>query len=231
MMGTGRQRKDDRQLQDRISDLTDCLLIHIWSFLNTREAVQTCILSKRWINLWKTLPTLTLDCYKFSDHQTFENFLSMFLSLRDHSTALCALLLNNYHCHFGDGSVYRMVIEYAFTHNVQHFKINYTTAKCFLSCFFSSHTLTSLTLTGVDLLLPHHRDQIFPYSLSFPVLTTLILKHVAFRRSDDGCVDPISSFNMLTTLIIDECVLVDNAQNLRISNTKLVNLTICVYDF
>ncbi|XP_039684842.1 putative F-box/LRR-repeat protein At3g18150 isoform X3 [Medicago truncatula] len=234
MMGTRRQRKrqpkDDSQIQDRISVLADCLLIHILSFLNTREAVQTCILSKRWINLWKTLPTLTLDCYQFSDCEIYENFLFMFLSLRDHSTALSALLLHNNH--FENISLYQMVIEYAFTHNVQHFKINYTTAELFSPFFLSSHTLTSLTLTGEDLLLPGPRfDQIFPHSLSFPTLTTLSLKHLVFGCNDDGCVDPFSTFNMLTTLIIDKCVLVDNAQNLRISSTKLVNLTICVYDF
>ncbi|KEH19933.1 hypothetical protein MTR_8g062850 [Medicago truncatula] len=84
----------------------------------------------------------------------------------------------------------------------------------------------------LDLLLPGPRfDQIFPHSLSFPTLTTLSLKHLVFGCNDDGCVDPFSTFNMLTTLIIDKCVLVDNAQNLRISSTKLVNLTICVYDF
>ena len=231
MMGTRRQRKDDSQIQDRISDLTDCLLIHILSFLNNREAVQTCILSKRWINLWKTLPILTLNCYQFSDQQIVKNFLSMFLSLRDHSTALSALLLHN--SHFRNISLYKMVTEYAFTHNVQHFKIDYTTAELFLPFFFSSRTLTSLTLTGANLLPPrrYRYDQIFPHSLSFPALTTLSLKHLAFHRNDDGCVDPFSAFNKLTTLIIDECVLVDNAQNLRISSTKLVNLTICVYNF
>ncbi|KEH15921.1 F-box/RNI/FBD-like domain protein, putative, partial [Medicago truncatula] len=193
MMGTRRQRKrqpkDDSQIQDRISVLADCLLIHILSFLNTREAVQTCILSKRWINLWKTLPTLTLDCYQFSDCEIYENFLFMFLSLRDHSTALSALLLHNNH--FENISLYQMIY-----------------------CF------PVLALT-----------KYLSHSLSFPTLTTLSLKHLVFGCNDDGCVDPFSTFNMLTTLIIDKCVLVDNAQNLRISSTKLVNLTICVYDF
>ncbi|RHN56946.1 hypothetical protein MtrunA17_Chr5g0434961 [Medicago truncatula] len=115
----------------------------------------------------------------------------MFLSLRDHSTALSALLLHN--SHFRNISLYQMVTEYAFTHNVQHFKINYTTAKLFSPSFFSSRTLKSLTLIGVNLFLPRRIDQIFPHSLSFPALTTLSLKHLAFGCNDDGCVDPNTS--------------------------------------
>lgn len=46
---------------DRISDLPDEMLQHILSFLGTRKAVQTSLLSKRWVNLWASLPCINID--------------------------------------------------------------------------------------------------------------------------------------------------------------------------
>jgi len=122
MVETGSQRKRRRYEQDRIIDLSDCVLLHTLSFLNVKEAVQTCILSKKWINLWKTLSTLTLSTVQFSTLQSFRQFISMFLSLRDHSTDIHALSLHN--SHFIGQNLYLKIIEYAFSHNVQHFRIN-----------------------------------------------------------------------------------------------------------
>ncbi|KAJ3684189.1 hypothetical protein LUZ61_013353 [Rhynchospora tenuis] len=42
----------------RISSLPDDVLTHILTFLSTREAVQTCLLSKRWRNAWASVPVL-----------------------------------------------------------------------------------------------------------------------------------------------------------------------------
>ncbi|XP_078154545.1 F-box/FBD/LRR-repeat protein At4g00160-like isoform X2 [Carex rostrata] len=44
--------------RDRISGLPDPLLTHILSFLPIEEAVCTCILAKRWIKVWASLPVL-----------------------------------------------------------------------------------------------------------------------------------------------------------------------------
>jgi len=226
------------QIQDRISDLSDCVLLHILSFLNAKEAVQTCILSKRWINLWKTLSTLTLSVDHFGTNQRLKRFLSMLLSLRDHSTDIHSLVV---HEDIMDHNLYQKIIEYAFSRNIQHFQIHYTPFNLLPSCFFSSLTLTSLTLTGINLMLPR-QHQIFPcshsQSFNFPALTTLSLKHLCFccndndNDNDNGSfVDPFSTFNMLNTLIIDHCALRGNAQNLRISCTKLVNLTLHMCPF
>jgi len=157
----------------------------------------------------------------------------MLLSLRDHSTDIHALSLHK--SHYISQNLYIKIIEYAFSHNVQHFRINYTHINCLPSCFFSSHTLTSLSLTGINFMVPGSH-QIFPcshsQSFNFPALTTLSLKYLSFccNDNDNGSfVDPFSTFNMLNTLIIDRCVLRGNAQNLCISCTKLVNLTLHMY--
>ncbi|EEC66512.1 hypothetical protein OsI_32628 [Oryza sativa Indica Group] len=50
---------------DWISDLPDEILHRIMSFLNARQAVQTCVLSRRWRNLWRTVPCINADCKEF----------------------------------------------------------------------------------------------------------------------------------------------------------------------
>lgn len=48
--------------QDRISQLNNEILILILSLLSLMEAGRTCVLSKRWTNLWKHLRCLHIDC-------------------------------------------------------------------------------------------------------------------------------------------------------------------------
>ena len=50
---------------DRISNLPDELRVHILTFLRIKEAVQTCVLSKRWKKTWASLPILLFDLNKF----------------------------------------------------------------------------------------------------------------------------------------------------------------------
>ncbi|KAG5133903.1 hypothetical protein JHK82_025091 [Glycine max] len=58
--------KDDR---DKISELPDNILLHMMNFMDTREAVQTCVLSNRWNNLWKRLTE-----YMFADVENLEHY-------------------------------------------------------------------------------------------------------------------------------------------------------------
>ncbi|XVF41190.1 hypothetical protein PTKIN_Ptkin01aG0260200 [Pterospermum kingtungense] len=49
----------------RISNLDDDLLHKILSFLDTKYAVQTCVLSKRWNFLCRTLPYLHFNMFAY----------------------------------------------------------------------------------------------------------------------------------------------------------------------
>ncbi|CAL4983549.1 unnamed protein product [Urochloa decumbens] len=50
---------------DRLSALPDCLIHVIMSFMKSRQAVQTCVLSRRWRYLWHSVPCLDIDFDEF----------------------------------------------------------------------------------------------------------------------------------------------------------------------
>lgn len=80
---------------DRISNLPDSILCHILSFLPTKNAVGTSILSTRWQDLWTSVTSLDFDdsvlfhdryefdsCYDTVNF-SFMNFVNRVLLLRD----------------------------------------------------------------------------------------------------------------------------------------------------
>ncbi|PRQ38755.1 putative F-box domain, leucine-rich repeat domain, L domain-containing protein [Rosa chinensis] len=66
--------------KDKISQLPDDTLSHILSLLPTRDAVRTTILSKRWNNLWISIPNLGFDPHEVSSDKCGE-FVDGVLSL------------------------------------------------------------------------------------------------------------------------------------------------------
>ncbi|XP_004516420.1 putative F-box/FBD/LRR-repeat protein At1g78760 isoform X1 [Cicer arietinum] len=222
-MKTRRRNYNEDEIKDRLSDLPDCVLLHILSFLSAKESVQTCVLSTRWKNLWKYLPTLTLTSYpQFKTLKGFTNFVSRILSLRDHSTALHTL---HFHRHgIVQPHLLQRIIKYAVSQNVQQMCIHvYCDIEHFPPCFFSCQTLTSLTLYVEQPGIFPQRT-LFSYSLNMPALTSLTLSFFNFR----GGAEPFLACPKLKRLFISDCDVLDK-QNLYISSTTLVDLTIHCY--
>ncbi|XP_045822434.1 F-box/FBD/LRR-repeat protein At1g16930-like [Trifolium pratense] len=206
--------------EDRLSDLPDGVLHHILSFSDAKQAVQSCILSKRWKNLWKTLPTLKLTSRQFTTRRAFTKFVSHILSHRDASTSLYTF--DFHRAGFIAPQLLKRILKYAFSHNVQQLQINTSCRDLiFLPSFVSCHTLTSLNLCfnlyGVR--------TVFPNSLNLPALTNLCLQYFIFYVNDDGHVDPFSTLNRLNSLNIYHCMVRGN-QTLCISNATLADLKI-----
>jgi hypothetical protein len=186
--------------EDMISELSDCIIIQILSYLDTRIAVQTCILSKRWKDIWKRIPSLTFTSTEFSPSDKQSIFLSRFSDLHDDSIALHTLDLN------------------LVTSSNEDFQ-------SILSSMSSFQTLTSLKL-HVNIHPRVFRKAFFPDYLKFPALVNLELSNLMFRDSENvGYVEPFSVFQNLNSLILRDCAAKNDAKIL-ISSLSLINLTI-----
>ncbi|KAJ1686904.1 hypothetical protein LUZ63_018294 [Rhynchospora breviuscula] len=66
-----------------LSALPEPVLVHILSFMDPKEAVQTCILSKRWRKLWTLIPSLNLINFRFKGTDAaFVHFVTSMLYFR-----------------------------------------------------------------------------------------------------------------------------------------------------
>lgn len=60
-----RARRGGLSVPDRLSALPDELLRDVLSFLPAQQVVQTTVLSKRWTDLWRSVPGINLDLRHF----------------------------------------------------------------------------------------------------------------------------------------------------------------------
>ena len=205
--------------EDRLSELPDPLVIHILSFLNCKDAVQTCILSRRWKGLWKHLPSLILRSSDFRTDEIFSKSVPRVLSLRDSSIALHTLDFQ--HPLVWEPRLLERVVSYAISHHVQHLGIYASFDVGHLPhSIFSCQTLTSLKLA-----VPIEGRTPLPKSLNLPQLKSLHLHHFAFCASDNDQAEPFSGCKRLNDLVIKHCTLSD-AKDLCVSSTTLSSLAI-----
>ncbi|CAK8567995.1 unnamed protein product [Lathyrus sativus] len=216
------------ELIDMLSDLPDCVILHILSFLNTKDAVRTCILSVRWKDLWKRLPALILYSSHFGTIKIFAKFVSKVLSLRDSSVALQSFDFYDNCCL--DPRLIKRVVNYAILHNVHRLSLSvHCNIEQIPPSIFSCQTLTYLKLS----LYPrsgHENKTLFPKSLDLPSLTSLCLGNFVFCADDDGRVEPFSSFDRLNSLVLQSFT-VRGGLTLCISSATLVDLTLINHSY
>ncbi|XP_061371124.1 putative F-box/LRR-repeat protein At4g15060 [Gastrolobium bilobum] len=223
-----RQRASERDREeerDRLSDLPDCVLLHILNFINSKQAVQTCVLSKRWKHLWKRLTNLKIHSSDFRTLDIFRKFVSLVLSSRDGSISLHSLDFMRHGYSFP--TILNKVITYAVLNNVQQLTLDVwdkvDVSDILVPIIVSCPSLTFLKIALRCDLYTHR----LPNSLPFPSLKSLYLENVGFTASDNNCADPFSTCLMLNTLVIKDCTLHRDIKVFSISNSKLSSLTIC----
>ncbi|XP_057755575.1 putative F-box/FBD/LRR-repeat protein At4g13965 [Arachis stenosperma] len=176
-----------RNPKDRLSDLPHFVLLHTLSFMNTKHAIQTCVLSRRWRNLWKLLPTLTLHSFHFWTFKTFTKFVSMLLTRRDTSSTVLNLDFERHCCI--EPHVLKRMANYAILHKVYNLGISVKFDIVHIpQVIFSCKMLTSLKLS----IFPRvyiYGSMLFPKSLNLTALTILHLHHFTFCASGESASD------------------------------------------
>lgn len=209
MDGFKRQRvyeKQDVETEDRISGLPDAVLQHILSFLETKNAVLTGILSRRWRYLWTGIPVLDFDDMSLNPNRGtlwyslaashFMNFVERVLLLRD------ALSIKRFRlsCRvFFSSSRIHSWISAAVMNKVQELDLCLLVQETLLlpHSVFNSESLTHLKLYMNGILqLPGH--------ISFPRLKVLHLGLLTFEN-DKSMEKLFSCCPVLEELTIIDC--------------------------
>lgn len=229
--------------EDRISKLPDAILHHILSKIDFEQAVQTSILSRRWKNLWSSLPDLDFNfrrlviqsglCLLSSNVNDrfmprFRHFVIQFLSHRDDSSSIRKFQLSSSHMTATDSRFVEKCLDYAINHGVQHLDLDaycHPTPFKFPDGFFVSKTLRVLKLKQ------YTRSIVIPKPFILSNLKTLYLESFAFKDDDDDDIysfpkEPFSSFPNLEKLTLHRC----EVSGLIISALKLRILEISFMD-
>lgn len=217
---------------DRISNLPDAILTHILSFISTKEAVKTGILSKRWKFAWTFVPVLDVWEHQFqlkteSSVECLEKARTRFLNFVDR-----VLMAANIHslekvsingsCH--DSSHIQSWIGAATERNVRKLELyiyhEHDVPHCKLPLSsFSCNTVEDLKLY-LNMVIDFHVT-----STCFPNLKVLELDSVICM--DDSSADNLfSSCPVLENLVIVRSVKWDNLRNLNVTSRSLKSLSV-----
>ncbi|WJX35638.1 Zinc finger FYVE domain-containing protein 26 [Trifolium repens] len=152
---------------DRINALQDELLHHILSFLPTKEAAATMILSKRWKPL---LSVINLDDKHFPDPSTFRQMFNSFTTIIDKTLLPIhsfQLICRNHYCKDDISNFVNTVVQW----DVQHLSIDLSNS-LFPTFVLTTKFLSVLKLTRLQLDDFHYVD--------LPSLKFLRLESVTF---------------------------------------------------
>ncbi|CAI0460747.1 unnamed protein product [Linum tenue] len=216
--------------RDRLTPLPEHIIHHILSFLDTRSAVQTSVLSRSWRSAWKYVPALHFNQYSFQHYSSFHLYVRKVLSLR-HPLNLSTVKFVDDECRSDgrDDSLVIRVIQYALSHDAQHLVIYHgndiTSADIYrFSDLFGSISncdLKVLVLDGFDL------DSGFGSPHGFRMLTNLILEACMVAGQD---LEPFSNFPCLQHLVLSDFHSDERNCSMKIYGLELLSLklhTVC----
>ncbi|CAI0542113.1 unnamed protein product [Linum tenue] len=221
--------------RDRLSRLPEPIIHHILSFLATRSAVQTSVLSRSWRSAWKHVPVLDFSQHSFQRYSSFHRYVGNVLSLR--------YPLNLRKVKFADGerrsdgrddSLVIRVIQYALSHDARHLVIDnandvispdiYRFSDLFGSATSSSNcNLETLELEGFEI------DSGFG-SPGFRMLTSLDLWTCLVACGEEEVLEPFSNFPCLKHLSLRDLIN-DHPGLMKIHGLELLSLKLHTVKF
>ncbi|KAJ0053314.1 hypothetical protein Pint_02689 [Pistacia integerrima] len=219
--------KDDQQ--PMLSNFSDDILRHILSFVDTKYAVQTCVLSKRFKNLWKTLSHLTFDNMNFSNRMNigggyyFRKFVLHVFSHRDQSINIDTFSLA-YDYSRKDESFMNEVTNYLVLYNIEEliFRGHWVDFCLPVELIIKCPSIKSLEMNGFG-------SEMLPGGFCFFMgLKKLHLSGGLFPYISQNHFDPFSSCPNLKSLYLGKCFLGGSSEFsvFRISGPQLVDLGI-----
>ncbi|XP_026378935.1 FBD-associated F-box protein At5g60610-like isoform X2 [Papaver somniferum] len=195
--------------EDRISRLPDALIHHILSFIDAKYAVQTSVLSKRWIHIWKSLSFLNFNRSSFSLQNTerFIEFVYMVFIFRDDTNIqkFSVDWENSAFDYTAIMNVNRWSLN-AVKHEVQEISIVIT--QCHISAYeIPHHLLNCKSLRKLGMMMfsnARHADVILPRSMNLPRLKVLSITGLSISN-EESSKRLFSSCPVLETLAIQNC--------------------------
>ncbi|KAL1822751.1 hypothetical protein ACET3Z_009529 [Daucus carota] len=134
--------------EDMISRLPDELIHHVLSFVDTKQAIQTCVLSKRWELVWTSLPFLNFGLYDNLTPKVVSKFMRHVLSNRNHESQVSHLSLSVRNKGLSRHLLEKYV-DYAISHNLHCLNLDLPhDSKPVNLSVFSSKSLNKLTLNA-----------------------------------------------------------------------------------
>ncbi|CAL1352214.1 unnamed protein product [Linum trigynum] len=213
---------------DGLSDLPDNILHHILSFLDTKSAVQTSLLSRRWRCCWKHVPVLYFRPLSFTTYSSFRKHVCRVLSRRFHNTPVRNVTFEVYEDEWNDifQKTFEKIMKYAASngdggglHSLtiicdEFFELDFR--EHLADCITAAHhneSLKTMKLVGCNL-------KTGALDLGFRSLTTLELYKCSLET-----VNPFANLPCLNYLKILECF-VYHTDFLMISGLQLLDLEI-----
>ncbi|KAG8386962.1 hypothetical protein BUALT_Bualt03G0203200 [Buddleja alternifolia] len=228
-------RTTDHSFEDRISDLPDDILHHIFFFLPIKSIAQTSVLSKRWKNIWYSYPDLDFTTVStlanasvVTSSNTRKRSCSYFTKGSQYIDQILSLLEKH-----ADIRVFRFraflsfsrltsLIRHAVKHNVQELDVEVSTCDYFN---FPRSLIYSNTLRTLRLKSWHPGFRLAPLEImkeGFRALSTLSLSRAILRDQPEIInLFTDSSFPLLKKLHLEACF---GLKHLRIECPALEDL-------
>ncbi|AES69868.1 putative F-box domain, FBD domain, leucine-rich repeat domain, L domain-containing protein [Medicago truncatula] len=164
---------------DRISNLPDSILCHILSFISTKQAAITSVLSKRWRPLWLSVLALNFNCNDFKTFVCFVCVINSTMKQRDIKLPIHSFCLRCPKYSSFDQKDVNQFVNFELQHGIQDFYLHLPET-CNIQTKLPHNILSCRTLEVVKLKSIMMVDISHLTDMDLPCLKTLHLSRVHF---------------------------------------------------